>query len=39
MNDGENATIKHFVHTIVPITDETGANVTRLFVYSEEEEE
>ncbi len=34
--DGDNgADSRRFVHTIVPISDSTGANISRLFVYSE----
>ena len=34
--DGDNgADSRRFVHTIVPISDSTGANINRLFVYSE----
>ena len=34
--DGDgNADLRRFVHTIVPIADSTGANISRLFVYSE----
>lgn len=33
--DGANPDTIRFIHTIVPISDTTGANVTGLFVYSE----
>ena len=34
--DGDGGTnSRRFVHTIVPIADSTGANISRLFVYSE----
>jgi two-component system CheB/CheR fusion protein len=33
--DGADPNTTPFIHTVVPITDADGANVTRLFVYSE----
>jgi two-component system, chemotaxis family, CheB/CheR fusion protein len=33
--DGDSSLSTRFVHTIVPISDGTGATVTRLFLYSE----
>jgi chromosome segregation ATPase len=33
--DGADPNTTRFIHTVVPITDANGANVTRLFVYSE----
>jgi hypothetical protein len=33
--DGEHGDTHKFVHTIVPVSDASGATVTRLFLYSE----
>ena len=35
INGDDGADSRRFVHTIVPISDSTGANISRLFVYSE----
>jgi two-component system CheB/CheR fusion protein len=35
---GEDGNESRFIHTVVPIEDETGANVHRLFIYSEKAE-
>ena len=35
VSGGDGANVQRFVHTIVPITDETGLGVDHLFVYSE----
>jgi len=36
--DGGNPDRTRFIHTVVPISDASGASVTRLFVYSEKVE-
>ena len=36
--DGDQSDIPRFIHTIVPISDASGASVIRLFVYSEKVE-
>ncbi len=33
--DGEHVDGARFIHTVVPVSDASGANVTRLFLYSE----
>ena len=36
--DGDNPDGVRFIHTVVPISDASGSNVTRLFLYSEKVE-